>query len=95
MRMSIKAEKIYIFFTNTLIINLLNSLRKLYQSCTYIGQRLKFLTGCIWGTIYIKTISMTYYLKNLGSASSQGSKVHYGELPRQASAVIYLCLTAT
>lgn len=36
---------------------------------------------------------MTYYLKNLGSASSQGSKVHYGELPRQASAVIYLCLT--
>ena len=39
--------------------------------------------------------SMTYYLKNLGSASSQGSKVHYGELPRQASAVIYLCLTAT
>lgn len=38
---------------------------------------------------------MTYYLKNLGSASSQGSKVHYGELPRQASAVIYLCLTAT
>ena len=38
---------------------------------------------------------MTYYLKNLGSANSQGSKVHYGELPRQASAVIYLCLTAT
>jgi len=33
---------------------------------------------------------MTYYLKKLGSASSQGSKVHYRELPRQASAVIYL-----
>lgn len=51
-----------------------------------------------WSVIYFTVFyanSMTYYLKNLGSASSQGSKVHYGELPRQASAVIYLCLTAT
>ena len=37
-----------------------------------------------WSVIYFTVFyanSMTYYLKNLGSASSQGSKVHYGELP--------------
>lgn len=29
----------------------------------------------------------------LGTYFTAPSKVHYGELPRQASAVIYLCLT--
>lgn len=91
--MSIKAEKIYIFLinnsTNTLILNLLNSLRKLY----IYRAEVKNFNWLYMGDNIHKTISMTYYLKNLGSASSQGSKIHYGELPRQASAVIYLCLT--